>query len=775
MKRLLSLLLCLALALSLCACGGTVDSSSPGSSGAGVSEDPGPSPMELALETYRAATDALSAMPELTAALTISHTTTINGNQFEESTRLTLSLKGLDTESPLIYAEGTSQWGGVHTISRSESYGDGRMYGRIDDFKYTGPIEAEQFLAGYPALPLIDADLYSSVEQVRTDALQFSGAGAVEGWLAGPEAEVQEANGTVTLDESGAITESRYTVTYTEGGILHEVSVIASLSPDCGEITLPEESEEYVPFDSPEALLLIERSYGHLLQAEDMTAGITESYMVDAGSLAITKQSNLDYLDLRGDPLLQVSLTQQHIDYSSGRTESYSETDRYENGVFTYTVDGQESTDSSTSANDILYYAMGVVAGYYPPPEHLASCTLTELEGLYLVEYELTEEFGAGMCATLSYDLWADENFFDAYASAYRTEGVSGYLGIDAATGLPTAIALSYAGYHTIDGDEYLFGYSNNTSLFAASTTAYETITGELPQVQADSPSPLFYHVTGSNGEELWLLGTIHVGDPRTTALPQEIWAAFDASDALAVEFDTNAFAEQMTSDPELALQIAQLYYYTDGTTVTDHLSDETLKEYMMDYARASGMYAPGVELMKPSLWSSMFDSFLLQQSYTLSASYGVDSQLLKRAEEDGKQILDVESGMEQLEMLANYSDEIQEMLLGSSLSYTPLGYGIGVTELYEAWCAGDEAAISAMLTSETEGMTEEELALYEEYNNAMMVQRNEKMLQVALDYLSGGDTVFYAVGLAHLIAEDGLIHTLEDAGYTVERVHLTE
>ena len=37
--------------------------------------------------------------------------------------------------------------------------------------------------------------------------------------------------------------------------------------------------------------------------------------------------------------------------------------------------------------------------------------------------------------------------------------------------------------------------------------------------------------------------------------------------------------------------------------------------------------------------------------------------------------------------------------------------------------------------------------------------------------YLESGDTVFFAVGLAHLIAEDGLVFTLRDAGYTVELV----
>ena len=44
-------------------------------------------------------------------------------------------------------------------------------------------------------------------------------------------------------------------------------------------------------------------------------------------------------------------------------------------------------------------------------------------------------------------------------------------------------------------------------------------------------------------------------------------------------------------------------------------------------------------------------------------------------------------------------------------------------------------------------------------------------MLEVAKSYLESGDTIFYAVGLAHLLAENGLVNALREAGYTVELV----
>ena len=62
-------------------------------------------------------------------------------------------------------------------------------------------------------------------------------------------------------------------------------------------------------------------------------------------------------------------------------------------------------------------------------------------------------------------------------------------------------------------------------------------------------------------------------------------------------------------------------------------------------------------------------------------------------------------------------------------------------------------------------------MVLYNEYNDAMIINRNADMLKVAVDYLESGDVVFYAVGLAHLLSGNGLVDTLREAGYTVELV----
>ena len=175
---------------------------------------------------------------------------------------------------------------------------------------------------------------------------------------------------------------------------------------------------------------------------------------------------------------------------------------------------------------------------------------------------------------------------------------------------------------------------------------------------------------------------------------------------------------------------------------------------------------------MRPFVWGNAIENFYLSQGRRLSSSKGVDHRLMARAREQEKEIRDVESGEAQLSMMAGYSDKLQQLLLEEALGTTRREYLDGVNELYELWCSGDEAALIEELAAadeeELSELSEEERELYEEYHSAMETSRNTDMLAVAEGYLESGETVFFAVGLAHLLGDGGLVQALRDAGYTV-------
>ena len=67
---------------------------------------------------------------------------------------------------------------------------------------------------------------------------------------------------------------------------------------------------------------------------------------------------------------------------------------------------------------------------------------------------------------------------------------------------------------------------------------------------------------------------------------------------------------------------------------------------------------------------------------------------------------------------------------------------------------------------------TEEQIALIEDYNRRLLDDRNLGMFDRAVEYLGSGQTVFFAVGAAHMANGVGLVQLLTDAGYTVEEVN---
>ena len=407
---------------------------------------------------------------------------------------------------------------------------------------------------------------------------------------------------------------------------------------------------------------------------------------------------------------------------------------------------------------------------------------ITDLGSVYIVELTYTEDYAQETKSNFCKSLFGDASFLDDIASDYTTKEVGGYFAVDKFTGLPTALGVKYEGCHTIEEQECVISYQADCYVDAPSITAYYSVTEEmLPEEEPETKAkPLFYHVTGADGQEMWLFGTIHIGDERTAYLPQEIYDALSSSDALALEYYSKEFDKQVEKDKKLSEAVSDSYYYSDGTTIVDVIGQE-LYDTAVLHLKASGNYNMNADYMKPYLWSQSIDNFHRRQSFIHTGDQGVESRLEALAEEQEIEIRSIESGLFQIQTITGLSDKLQIKMLEESIEYDATDSWDDTSELYELWCAGDEAALREKLSDEvdTSEMTEEELAEYEElkplmdeYNTAISHDRNENMLKVAIEYLESGDTVFYAVGLAHLLdSENGLVEALRAAGYTVELV----
>ncbi len=309
----------------------------------------------------------------------------------------------------------------------------------------------------------------------------------------------------------------------------------------------------------------------------------------------------------------------------------------------------------------------------------------------------------------------------------------------------------------------FLVMFSLILSFASCSGIDYDNLSFESYE-RTEECTPLLYKVTDDKGAALYLLGSIHVGDDRTQSMPDYVMNAYNASSYICVEVDIVEY------EKNIAKQLADLNLLLcpKGETVRDHMDKAVYKD-MKNFLQSADMYNAAYEQYMPSLWSSLVDEAL--RSYTdLTTDCGVDRYFLNKAAVQGKEIKEVESIDFQNALLAGFSDELYELLIASSV-YNPEESVNQLNYMYETWLSGDEKAIEEMLLLDYEGLSEEEKALVEDYNNKMLFDRNVGMADKAEEYLADGGTGFYIVGMAHIAGDGAIVKLLRDRGYTVEKI----
>lgn len=291
----------------------------------------------------------------------------------------------------------------------------------------------------------------------------------------------------------------------------------------------------------------------------------------------------------------------------------------------------------------------------------------------------------------------------------------------------------------------------------AACTTRYDETSGGTEA--SGQGKPLIWKVSGGQSE-LYLFGSIHVGTEDMYPLDSAIEAAYDECDYLAVELDLVAFEERMVSDLEFLKEISPYMYYTDGTTIDQVLDPEVYskgKELLLK--NQSEMNEAMLDICKPYSWVSLLGT--ISTDYAgLDGEYGVDRYLLEKAHDEGKEVLEVEGVIAQLEMFDNFSDETANMMVESALS--PAMGSIGVRLLLSNWQSGSLDAFTTLYDPA-------QYSEYPEYFDAMYTQRNILMADTAAEYMESGKKVFFVVGLAHMVGEGGMVDLLQQQGYEVE------
>ena len=310
-------------------------------------------------------------------------------------------------------------------------------------------------------------------------------------------------------------------------------------------------------------------------------------------------------------------------------------------------------------------------------------------------------------------------------------------------------------------------GSTDTTGDNDGTQSTQNTKPGNTDAPQSYPKGPILYRVTDKKGNVTWLFGSIHLGREDYYPLPDYVQNAYNNADSLAVEADMVAFSKNTSAQMNALRQLV----YRDGTTIKDHIPQE-LYDQAVKILKDNKSYVAALDYYCPFYWSSMIEALMVDDMGG-DANLGIDMHLLNRAYDTGKEILEVESAEFQYNMLAGFDDEVQTMLLASSVqSYLyPDQAKAQLEEMMDLWASGDEEAFEDYLAAEDSAMTAAEKAIYARYNQAMITDRNIAMADYAESALASGKEVFICVGAAHVIGDGGMADLLTQRGYTVERV----
>ncbi|WP_418040286.1 TraB/GumN family protein [Paenibacillus xylanilyticus] len=258
-----------------------------------------------------------------------------------------------------------------------------------------------------------------------------------------------------------------------------------------------------------------------------------------------------------------------------------------------------------------------------------------------------------------------------------------------------------------------------------------------------------------SNGNTVYLVGSMHIADDSFYPLSEKFEEAFAEADYLGVEIDISKAADE--AQQKLILDLGS---YQDGTTLKDHVSSETYTK-LGDILKKNGLEPNALDAFKPWVAESTLAS-LKSTRAGYEASAGVDLYFIQKAIESKLPIIELESYESQLGMFNDFSKELQEETLKATLDNFDV-LDDSVNQMAEMWKTGNDEQLLELTDSFSDN---------EEYNKAMLIDRNIGMADKIDGYLKSDkkEEYFIVVGAAHYLGEHGIVKLLEDKGYTVER-----
>ena len=252
-----------------------------------------------------------------------------------------------------------------------------------------------------------------------------------------------------------------------------------------------------------------------------------------------------------------------------------------------------------------------------------------------------------------------------------------------------------------------------------------------------------------------FLVGSIHLMRKGMHLLPDKFEKAFSVSPIIAFEANLEG-----ANTNELKQYIQSVGVYPPGETIWKNISQKTQKELL---EKLSEIQFPVkvAEKLRPWLLSTMLeDKSEDDNNFKLQHALGLDVCFFKKAKQEGKKIIFLESARDQVDCTAKIPASQQEFLLKDALRKEPMEGEISLNEVIELWQDGDADTLEFHYRNHHK----RQMKIYQN----IIINRNRRWLRKIEELFQLGENVMIIVGGGHMGGHDGLVQLLTDKGYQI-------
>jgi len=290
--------------------------------------------------------------------------------------------------------------------------------------------------------------------------------------------------------------------------------------------------------------------------------------------------------------------------------------------------------------------------------------------------------------------------------------------------------------------------------LLCVHTAAYAADISVVDKGRILHPEGLLWKIEKPGQPASHLFGTMHVGDPQVVNLAPEVEQVFRNADRFAMEMLLTLAAEG---------KIISGSFFNDGRTLKSVMQIDDYKKLLDLLNRRLYLSENMVVNMRP--WAILVMLMMPLPGET-DKEAALDLMLYQRAVARKIPLLGLETAEEQLAVFESMSIEDQVWMLNRSVQeFSALNDQL--TLMLKAYVDRD---LDRLVSLQNDNMYDDS-DIDDQFMYQLVDKRNVRMVDRMQGFLRKGNA-FIAIGALHLPGDNGVLHLLEQQGYSVSPVY---